>query len=73
MEEHAEIYVEMMKIALLNHPNPTLILAARYLMGKIDRELLPDWVAVLAGGSIDNWKAVLEETIEEMKHEYGEA
>lgn len=66
-EELAELYVEMMKIALTNHPNPTLIFAARYLMGKFDRELLPDWVAALAGGSFDHWRAAIEEALHEMR------
>lgn len=36
-------------------------LAARYLLGEFDRDKLPDWVAVLAGASLKNWKAAYEE------------
>lgn len=64
-----DIYIEIIKEALLDNPNPALILSAKYLMVEFDREFIPDWVATLAGGNIHNWEAVLEETISEMRQE----
>lgn len=43
-----------------------MYLAARYLMGEYDRDLLPDWVAILAGADIDSWKEALEEARAEL-------
>lgn len=43
------------------NPSRVALLAARYLLTKYDRELLPDWIALIAGGDLDVWDQVVEE------------
>ncbi|MEM4202487.1 MAG: hypothetical protein QXS54_00310 [Candidatus Methanomethylicaceae archaeon] len=49
--------------ALLTAPNPALIYAGRYVITNFDRDVVPDWVRVLAGGNPDNFEAVVDETL----------
>ncbi len=45
----------------LPEPHPSLIYAARYVLVEFDREDIPDWTAVLAGGNSDIWEDVIDE------------
>ncbi len=55
----AEPRVETLKDALRSAPHPALILAAAYLLAEFERDLLPDWVAALAGGNAETWEDLL--------------
>lgn len=58
----------LLKMALTAARGPLLILEARRLMEVYERELLPDWVAALAGGNEERWEAVLEEVLAEVNN-----
>jgi len=45
---------------LFCHPNKSLILAANYLMMTVTRDLLPDWVEILANGNPNCWSDVID-------------
>lgn len=72
MTELEKIF-RLLNDALLNTPHPALIYAARYVLTEYDRDMVPDWVRVLAGGNPDNFEAVVDETlrwkkVEEKEH-----
>lgn len=56
--------------AMVGNPHPVLILAARWVMMEFDRDIIPDWIAMLAGGNPANWKKLIEETIREYENGY---
>lgn len=62
-------YLAILKNDVENHPSPSLIFAARFIMTEFDRNDIPDWVAVLAGGNLDLWEDVLDLTKTEMELE----
>lgn len=65
-------YLAMLKLSLKHHGLSRAvvnILAARYLMTEHDRALLPDWVACLANGDIDNALEVRSVALAEMEVE----
>jgi len=68
-------YLPLLKDAVFFAPHKVIKLAAMYLLTEFDRELLPDWVAMLAGGNLDQWEAVIEEVragmFEEEYYGYG--
>lgn len=51
---------------LINYPNPCLIFAARWVMTEFDREGIPDWIALLAGGNYLEWDMVFQEVVTEL-------
>lgn len=65
-----EKILHLLHEALLNVPHPALIIyVARYVLTKYDRDMIPDWVRVLAGGNTDNFEAVVDETLRWKKAE----
>lgn len=52
---------------LVEHPDPVIILAARYIMAEFDRDLLPDWVDALANGDHNNFTELIAVVKDEME------
>lgn len=54
--------IAVLKADLFARPSASLILAASWIANYMPREFLPDWVEVLANGSLDAdaWSAVIE-------------
>ncbi|RJR10009.1 hypothetical protein C4588_04270 [Candidatus Parcubacteria bacterium] len=42
-------------------PSKVALLAARFLITEYNRDLLPDWVALVAGGNLETWDQVIDE------------
>jgi hypothetical protein len=52
---------------LVENPDPIIKLAARYLMIEFDRDLLPDWVAILANSEHTDIKELVDVVKDEME------
>ena len=50
--------IETLKKDLISHPSASMLLAARYLVMTVTRDLLPDWVEILANGNMEHWESV---------------
>jgi hypothetical protein len=70
MMDKLALYLYLLRNAILAHaPDPTEILAARYLVTSYIRDDLPDWVEALANASLENWPAAVDEIRTGMKVE----
>ncbi len=69
MNELKRILFEIENAMLCEYSHAVAIYAARYVLTEYDRDLVPDWVRVLAGGNPDNFEAVVDETLRWKKAE----
>ena len=52
---------------LVEHPDPVIIIAARYIMAEFDRDLLPDWVELLANNKHESIVELIAVVKDEME------